>query len=170
MARLADGDPDAFDGVFDALWPLLFAYCKKALHEAADAEDAAQRALIKMLENAPHYDRDRPARAWALGFAFWECRSERTRRRRKNETLEAELETTTTPEQLAMDKQELEVLDAVLAPFSETERALILGEVESSVTQLAGVSGPTLRKRRQRLLGRLREAAAALIAPNKGES
>lgn len=162
MARLADGDAGAFDAVFAALWPVLRQYCIKSLGAAADGEDAAQRALLKMLENAPAYDRSRPALGWGLSFAFWECRSERARQRRQPQRPEVEQASLETPEHLALLKEQQALLDSVLSELSEAERALILRDL---APELTGTSPAATRKRRQRLLARLREALQLLITP-----
>jgi RNA polymerase sigma-70 factor (ECF subfamily) len=167
MSRLADGDPAAFEPVFDALWPVLLRYCTRALASAADGEDAAQRSLLKLLERAPDYDRERPALGWALGFAFWECRTERTRRRRAGTEPDVPSRTDLTAEELVAEKEEQEALMAALADLSEAERALLLKEV----TPLLGGTHPaTLRKRRQRLLDRVRSACLSVLNPSRGKS
>lgn len=162
MAQLADGDASAFDTVFGALWPVLRKYCIKSLGNTADGEDAAQRALLKMLENAPAYDCSRSTLAWGLTFAYWECRTEQTRQRRQPQRAEVELASLETPEQLALLKEQQELLDGVLAGLSSQERALVLKEL---VPELAGTSPAATRKRRQRLLERLREALRLLLVP-----
>jgi DNA-directed RNA polymerase specialized sigma24 family protein len=162
MALLADVDASAFDAVFGALWPVLRQYCIKSLGNAADGEDAAQRALLKMLENAPAYDRSRSALGWGLSFAYWECRTERARQRRQPQRAAVEQTSLVTPEQLALLKEQQVLLDSVLGELSEQERALIMKEL---APELAGASPAANRKRRQRLLGRLREAIQLLLAP-----
>jgi DNA-directed RNA polymerase specialized sigma24 family protein len=162
MARLADGDASAFDSVFEALWPTLRQYCIKSLGNAADGEDAAQRALLKMLENAPAYDRSRPALGWGLSFAFWECRSERARQRRQPQRPEVEQASLVTPEELALHKEQQSLLASVLGELSESERALVLKDL---TPELAGSSPAATRKRRQRVLERLREALRLLLSP-----
>lgn len=162
MARLADGDASAFDAVFAALWPVLRAYCIKSLRSPADGEDAAQRALLKMLESAPNYQRSRPALGWALSFAFWECRSERTRRRRQPQQAEQEQPSLLTPEHLALEKEQRMLLEAVLGELSEAERALVLKDLSA---ELSGSNPAALRKRRQRLVERLRETLRLLASP-----
>ncbi|MBI3179922.1 MAG: sigma-70 family RNA polymerase sigma factor, partial [Deltaproteobacteria bacterium] len=72
MSRLAEGDRDAFSPLFRALWPPALKVCERMLPEA-DAADAAQGAMLKILERANEYDRARPALPWALGIAAWEC-------------------------------------------------------------------------------------------------
>ena len=68
MQRLADGDRGAFSPAFALLWPRLRAFAVRYVG-AADGEDAAQAALLRVFSRAGEYDGDRDALAWALGIA-----------------------------------------------------------------------------------------------------
>src|SRR5262245_40014132 len=85
MVRLADGDRTAFDPLFDALWPVLRRFCRRALGNDADGDDAAQEALVRVLARAGDLERDRDALTWALTLAAWECRTVRRRRQRRRD-------------------------------------------------------------------------------------
>jgi RNA polymerase sigma-70 factor (ECF subfamily) len=87
LTRLADGDREAFGSVFVRLWPVVRDFAKRQL-PPADAEDAAQRALLRLFERAPEFDPERDALAWALGIAAWEIRSLRKWRGRRREAPE----------------------------------------------------------------------------------
>ena len=164
MARLADGDRSAFPLVFRELWPRLRAFCASLLKHRDDAEDAAQRAMEKVLTRAADYDPERPALAWALSIAAWECRTlARWRQRRAEINVEhaAEGADRTPGGGFAADAEE-ELLRAeldraalsALAELSETDRAVLVG----AFWQEAAAGGATARKRRQRALERLRLA------------
>jgi len=84
VARLADGDREAFHPVFARAWPLVRGFTGRHL-AADDAEDAAQEALVKVFRNAGAFDRDRDALSWILGIAAWEVRTALQRRRRRRE-------------------------------------------------------------------------------------
>ncbi|HEX2730309.1 MAG TPA: sigma factor [Polyangiaceae bacterium] len=156
MARLADGDRSVFGTVFDLIWTPVRRFCTGLLAQEADAEDAAQEAMQKVLERASQYDRKRAAMPWILSIAAWECRTilrKRTRRRESNEL----------PEQTAGDHAEDDLVNrnliaaAVLAlgELSELDReALVAAFWDES---LAKSSNATFRKRKERALGRLRE-------------
>src|SRR5713101_9596107 len=73
MARLADGDRSAFTPVFQLLWPPTLRLCQGLLKNDADAKDAAQQSMEKILSRASDYDAARPAQPWALAIAAWEC-------------------------------------------------------------------------------------------------
>ena len=88
MARLAQGDRSAFTAVFDLLWPRTLRLCASMLKNDADAADAAQEAMAKILERASEYDRQRSAMPWALAIASWECRTILRKRSRRREVPE----------------------------------------------------------------------------------
>ena len=85
MVRLADGDRAAFDPLFDALWPSVRRFAERALGSAADAEDAAQTAMLKVFERAAVFDVDRDAVAWIFGIVAFECATVRKQRVRRRE-------------------------------------------------------------------------------------
>lgn len=166
MRRLADGDRAAFDEVFDTLWPILRRYALRVLGDGARAEDAAQRALLKMFERAATYDPRRSALAWALAFVFWECRTEQARERRaRRGELPRELSCPEeTPEQalgrLEWERAARELVDRL----PDEQRALVWADVEPELGAVLAGRPSTLRKRRQRLLERLRAAFRLILA------
>ena len=154
LARLADGDRGAFDTVFRLAFPAARAFAARHLH-AADADDAAQQALLRLFSRASEYDPSRDALAFALGIVAWEVRSARRRRQRRRETCAV-------PELAADGSPETAVIDGELcASLTEALAALRPSDVET-VLALAGlaprpaVAGATFRKRVERALDRLR--------------
>ncbi len=142
------------DPVHRGLWPPLLAFCRKLLGDDAAAEDAAQRALITLFEDAPRFDPGGDVLAWATSLAAWECRSERRRRqRRREDVLEAAPPRSagTTPE-AAVERQELDAaLRGLFDGLDPTDQEVI-------ERVLAGERlGPRDRKRKQRALARMRQ-------------
>ncbi len=86
LARVAHGDRSAFDELFERAWPLVLGFSRRALPCAADAQDAAQEALLKVMRHAPRYDAARDATAWIVAIAANECRYLRRRRDRRRES------------------------------------------------------------------------------------
>src|SRR5258708_25059714 len=80
MAALADGDRDAFDAVYRALWPLLVRFVGAICGERMVAEDMAQQAMMKVLAKVSTFDRSQDALAWSMGVAVNEYRSYRRKR------------------------------------------------------------------------------------------
>ena len=155
MCRLADGDRDAFAPVFALLWPVLRAFAARALPAFAEAEDAAQSALVKVFARAAVFDPTREALPWALGIAAYECRTLRKARTRRREDLGAypsEPADQRTPEDIVVDRDlqaaAAEILGGLSALDAETLLAAARGERDPSAT---------FRKRLERALARFRK-------------
>ena len=89
MVQFADGDRAAFQPLFDALWPVLLTFTSRTLERTADAEDAAQQAMLKVFSRIADFDRGRDGVSWALGIAGYEVMTLRKRRFRALERLRA---------------------------------------------------------------------------------
>ncbi len=160
MARLADGDRDAFAPLFDRLWPTVRAFAGRVLGHDADADDVAQRALVSVFARASEYDATRDGVAWALGITAWECRTIRRARERRRESGEpVELASPApSPEDALITADILRAFDDVAGTLAAEDRAA-LGIDDPNEPEVAPA---TLRKRRQRALVRLRHAWSRL--------
>lgn len=158
MVRFADGDRTAFQPLFDALWPVLLAFTSRSLEQAADAEDAAQQAMLKVFSRIADFDRARDGVSWALGIAGYEVMSLRKQRARRREAGPA-----------ALDRVEQEGADVEARTIAEELTQAVrdlLGELPArdgaalayAFTGEAPPSDDTSRKRRFRALERLRAA------------
>jgi RNA polymerase sigma-70 factor (ECF subfamily) len=165
MRRLQQGDRRAFDDVFAQAWPRVLAMCRRALPHAADAEDAAQRALARVFERASLYDPARSALAFVLSTAAWEVRTVRTQHRRAtarhgegNPHAAGSEGGPADPEAQLMEHEWWAGVNEAMAQLSEADRQLVVealaGESGDNRTPLSGV----VRKRRQRAFERLRAA------------
>ncbi len=155
LARLAEGDRAAFTDVFRLLWQPVLGLCSNLLKNEADAADAAQQALEKVLTRCADYDRKRPALPWALAIAAWECRTfarKRTRRREIPEEQAPELGAGS--EEELVQRQLIQAAVATLGELSTADREALLATFGD---EAPSVSGATLRKRRERALKRLRD-------------
>jgi len=159
MVRLADGDRSAFDPLFDALWPSVRRFAERALGSAADADDAAQTALLKVFERAAVFDVDRDAVAWIFGIVAFECATVRKRRMRRRED-----DASVAIEGLA-DDEDLE--QAAIARGLHKALVDLVGNLKSEdhdtiIAILSGqrpdVPAATFRKRVERAMSRLRIA------------
>lgn len=155
MAHLADGDRSVFSLVFTRLWPPTLRFCQSLLKSEADASDAAQEAMQKILERAADYDASRPAMPWALAIAAWECRTLRRKRVRRREVLDdREHDQPGEDEEEAFVKRDLaEAALAAMGELSETDRQTLIATFTDEAP-----SGATIRKRRERALSRLRKS------------
>lgn len=159
LGRLADGDRAAFRPVFDLAWPRVRELAAKLLPHA-DAEDAAQLALLKVFERAGDYNRARDALAWIVAIAGWECLTLRKKTARRREAAGDALAalgdgTPSAEEQLLtveLEAAAVTVLGQLRPDNRATLRSALFGEGERSGKPA------TFRKRIERALGRLRAA------------
>ena len=159
VARLAEGDRSVFSLVFTRLWPPTLRFCTKLLKNEADASDAAQEAMQKILERASDYDVSRPAMPWALAIAAWECRTLQRKRFRRREVLDdQEHDRAGDDQEEAIVKRELaDAALAALGELSELDQETLLSTFADEAP-----AGATFRKRRERALGRLRSTLRRL--------
>ncbi|HEX6099194.1 MAG TPA: sigma-70 family RNA polymerase sigma factor [Thermoanaerobaculia bacterium] len=157
LTRLADGDREAFEGVFTHLWPVVRSLAARYL-PPPDVDDAAQGALLKLFERAGEFDPARDAVAWAIGLAMWEIRTVRRRwwRRRDTGTLDDATELplhAATPEERAIAADLAAAVDQTLATLRPEDRDALLRYALDERTIGAG-----FRKRLQRARERMRAA------------
>jgi RNA polymerase sigma-70 factor (ECF subfamily) len=157
LTRLAAGDRAAIEPAFAALRPVLRRFSARALPIEADAEDAAQQALVRIFEQSAGFDPARDGVAWALTIASFECRTIRRRaQRRREQALDADdgaAPPTDTPEALVLERDLAAAAREALAGLAEGDVQAILASLEEGRP-----AGATFRKRLQRALGRLRVA------------
>ncbi len=155
LVQLAEGNRAAFTEVFQILWQPVLRLCRSMLKNDADAADAAQQALEKVLTRCGDYDRQRPAMPWALGIAAWECRTfarKRTRRRELPEEQAPELGAGSEDE--LAQRELMQAAVAALGELSPQDREVLVATFWDEATN---ATGATLRKRRERALKRLRD-------------
>ncbi len=157
LARLADGDRSVFSAVFKQLWTPTYRFCVSLLGNEADASDAAQEALAKVLARASDYDPTRPAMPWALAIAAWECRTLKRKRFRRRESAEDDrLEPTTDNTAEEIDRRDMtNAALTAMNELSELDRETLMA---TFLDESATASGATFRKRRERALDRFRAA------------
>jgi RNA polymerase sigma-70 factor (ECF subfamily) len=72
LVRRAQADSEAFDALFDRFWIPVRAYCYRRLGSLADADDAAQHAMIEVARALPSFGRrsgPQNARSWVFAIA-----------------------------------------------------------------------------------------------------
>jgi len=156
LKRLANGDRTAIVPSFEALWPVLRSFSARALGNDADAEDAAQQALMKLYAQVNDFDSSRDSLAWVFAIVTYECRTIRRRKQRKREVMDESLAaceaTDVSPEHVLIERDlEAAVLEC-LAELSGDDAPTILAGIAEDRPR----ADATFRKRLQRALGRLR--------------
>lgn len=156
MVLFADGDRAAFREVFDALWPVLLSFTQRTLTIGADAEDAAQRALLKVFDQIADMDRARDGVAWAVTIAAYEVMTVRRqylrRREQSTEVLVAVADGAPSPVDHVVREELRAAVRAAIGELPERDQAVLTAALDEVV-----MSGETERKRRFRAFGRLRD-------------
>src|SRR5689334_5874249 len=156
MARLAEGDRTAFRPAFALLWPRLRAFALRFAGEA-DADDAAQAALLKIFSRAARYDPGRDAFTWALAIAAWECRTVRRKRERRREGAAVPVDLAAvgaSPEDAAIERDLRRAVEETAGTLPSLDCETILAAASGT----RPVAPATFRKRLQRALARFRSA------------
>lgn len=136
------------------------------LESAPDADDVAQVALEKIFAQASHYDESRPALAWALSIASWECRSFLKQRRRQAtrlvniEKAETVPSNEQTPEEKALHGRMMMALRESFESLSTADQDVLEG---AFLSDMRAAHPPAVRKRKERALARLRNAWRKLL-------
>lgn len=163
MTRLASGDRSAFRPVFEQVRPIVERFAARGLASEADAEDAAQQALIKVFARASSFDPSRDALAWILTLTTYEIRTIRKKhQRRREETSEALAAVAgggPTPEAQVLERELLEGLLEVLGTMRAADAEAILAG--AALIERPSVAPATFRKRLQRAMERLKDAWGA---------
>jgi RNA polymerase sigma-70 factor (ECF subfamily) len=140
LAAVSRGEPDAIDTWFRAEHPLVYRLCAGFLADATEAEDVAQDAMLKLIDQMPRYDARRSWNAWRNTIVLNLCR-DRMRRlasRRCAESAEPLLAHSSplpSPEQAAHAGEAREILMACLAALSPREReAFVLHDLQGGST------------------------------------
>ena len=138
------------------MWPLVRGLAARYL-PAAEAEDVAQEALLRVFARASEFDVERDALTWILSIGAWQVRTHRTRARRRREgPLEVGWEPAdaqATPEASAVARDLEAALDRAMGELAPSDAETLSAYARGERPDLPG---PTFRKRVERALARLR--------------
>ena len=157
MVRLSDGDRSAFDTLLDDLWPAILSFAQRQVDNAADAEDIAQEVFLKVCSRIADFDRERDGLSWSFAIASYEIMTHRRRVQRRREvydepSLAVRVDGAASQEERLLAREVGVAIEQAARALTDDDRmALGLNDAK-----LAGSMGPTMRKRKQRALGRLR--------------
>jgi len=137
LARCRAGDPRGLAAVYDVVGDRVYRLCRGVLGNDADAEDAAQEVLLRVLEKARSFDGRSRFSTWVYRLTVNHALNFRRQRdRRRPASLEAGLEerhaTEPSPADAAARSEAHEALDRLLAALPDDARAILsLREVEA---------------------------------------
>ena len=168
VERARRGDGAAFARLVRDHEELAFRTAYLITRNAADAEDAAQTALVKAHRALPRFRRGAPLRPWLLAIVANEARNRaRSAGRREALALRAAHEAPSgdaapSPEGALLERERRAELLAALDALPDADRLVLscryLLELDEPETAAAlGVRRGTVKSRTSRALGRLRE-------------
>ncbi len=180
LPGLLAGEPAAVDAWFRAEHPRVHRLCFGFLADAAEAEDAAQDAMLLLLDRLPAWDPARPWEAWRTSVVLNHCR-DRLRRLAARRTAEGAAAAARASLEAAdpcapRDGAEVRaLLVGLLGELSPREReAFVLRDLEGLETaDVAGTLGITESSVRSLLTlarRRLRELLGARLGTAGGEA
>ena len=169
MLRAQRGDEHAFDALVRPHWQMAFRLAYLITHNASDAEDAAQDALLKSWRALARFRPDDPFRPWFLRIVGNEARNRRrSAGRRAGLLLRARVAEPSggaapSPEEIAVASDERERLLAALGALPPDARDVLacrylldLSEAETAAALDLRVG--TVKSRTARALEQLRRA------------
>ena len=167
VERARRGDSAAFGTLVRDHQEIAFRTAYLITRNAADAEDAAQSALVKAFYALPRFRRGAPVRPWLLTIVANEARNRRrSAGRRESLTLRAAHalpsgDAAPSPEGSLLAAEQRETLLAALETLREEERLVLscrylLDLSEEETAAALGVRRGTVKSRTSRALERLR--------------
>jgi RNA polymerase sigma factor (sigma-70 family) len=171
VLRAQHGDPHAFDELVEPHREVVFRVAFLVTRSAADAEDAAQEALVKAWRALGRFRTGSPVRPWLLKIAANEARNRRRGvGRRERLTLRAAAAlpggAAPSPEEAVVAADDRRRLLAALEELPDAWRLVLecrylLSLSEEETAAALGVRRGTVKSRTARALERMREAHGA---------
>ncbi|HEX5421910.1 MAG TPA: sigma-70 family RNA polymerase sigma factor [Candidatus Acidoferrales bacterium] len=93
LARVRQGDTDAWGELYQQYAAAIFRFCRRALPTKEDAEDATTEIFVKVKQKLGTYDSSRPFTAWLYKVASNHCWDSLRRRRIRQDLETGDLET-----------------------------------------------------------------------------
>jgi RNA polymerase sigma-70 factor (ECF subfamily) len=171
------GDADAYELLVRRHQDLAWRTAYLIAGGAADADDAAQEALVKAYVALPRFRPGAAFRPWLLAIVANEARNRRRAAgRRANLALRVAgepAEHAPSPELAAEASEQRRLLVAALNRLRERDREVIacrylLGMSEAEAAEVLNIPRGTVKSQLSRALGRLRGALAEPAAPATG--
>jgi len=171
--RAQHGDVRAFEQLVEPHREVMFRVAYLIVRNAADAEDAAQDALVKAWRAVHRFRRDAPLRPWLVAIAANEARNRRRSAGRRERlalrtAASSSGEAAPSPEELAVAAAERRRLLDAIEQLPDGQRLVLecryllaLSEEETAV--VLGVRRGTVKSRAARALEQLREVHGARV-------
>ncbi len=172
LSAVLMGTPEALDTWYRADHPTVYRLCFGLLAEPAEAEDAAQDAMLHLHDKLQHFDTSRAYGPWRNTVVLNLCRDRLRRQatRRAAESSEPLPARLPRPEEVAHSRELAEMLRTALAALTPREReAFVLRDLSGNSTaetaKTLGVTEATVRS----LLTLARRRLRKLLGPRLPE-
>jgi len=171
VLQARNGDDEAFAILVETYQTPVYNLCYRMLGEPEAAEDAAQETFLKVYQNLPRYDIERPFATWLLSIAAHHCIDKLRRRRFSTFSIDEDEESplelpdrhAADPETETSRREQQRRLQRLLQELEPLDRAAVIlrywqdaSEVE--IAQALGLTVPAVKSR----LHRARRALAVL--------
>jgi RNA polymerase sigma-70 factor, ECF subfamily len=167
------GDARAFQQLVEPHREVMFRVAYLIVRNAADAEDAAQDAVVKAWRALGRFRRDAPLRPWLLTITANEARNRRRAASRRERlalraTASSSGEAAPSPEELAVAAVERRRLLDALEQLPDGQRLVLecrylLSLSEEETATALGIRRGTVKSRAARALEQLREVHGARV-------
>lgn len=173
MLRAQGGDARAFERLVEPHREVMYRVAYLIVRNAADAEDAAQDALVKAWRALGRFRRGAPLRPWLLTIAANEARNRRRAAGRRERlalraTASPSGEAAPSPEELALAAAERRRLLDALEQLPDGQRLVLacrylLSLSEEETAAALGIRRGTVKSRAARAIEQLREVHGARV-------
>ncbi len=106
IERVANGDQDAFNALYERYFPRVFHFARRRLANRADVEETVQEVFINVFSSLASYRGDAPFAAWVLGVSRRTIASRFKKKRHATVPLEGEGEGETIDVSIPMIRSE----------------------------------------------------------------
>jgi RNA polymerase sigma-70 factor, ECF subfamily len=172
MRRVAGGDAVATRTVVARYLPQVLALARRMLKDAAEAEDVAQDAMLRLWQMAPRWREDAPVGAWLYRVAH-NLAIDRIRRRRPMVDVDTAVDLADpapTPAERLAERERKAAVEGAIAALPERQRTAItmvhtleMGNIEAAAAMEISVEAL------ESLLSRGRRALRAALMDLKDE-
>jgi len=172
MRRVASGDGAACRLVVTRYLPQILALARRILNDAAEAEDVAQEAMLRLWQMAPRWREDAPVGAWLYRVAH-NLAIDRIRRRRPMVDMDKAVDLADpapNPAQRLAERERKVAVERAIAELPERQRTAItlvhtleMGNIEAAAAMEISVEAL------ESLLSRGRRALRAALIDMKDE-
>ena len=166
ISRVARGDADAFDAVYDQVAPTVFGIVRRVIRDPAQSEEVTQDVLLEVWRNAAKFDPGRgSAAAWVTTLAHRRA-VDRVRSVQKESDRERRIAAAVVPydevAEAVESSLERERVRRCLGSLTELQRESVTlayygGYTYAQVASLLGVPDGTIKTRMRDALIRLRD-------------